>query len=90
MSEWSEKKQVIGLGGSAGTGKDAVMQMLKSMGVYTIDSDEIANRIILKGAPGCQPILESFGDKVLDQTGQMDRDKIYSIVRTDRHASDTL
>ena len=83
-------KQVVGLGGSAGTGKDAVLQMLKSMGAYTIDSEEIANRVILKGAPGYQPIVESFGDRVLDHSGQMDRARLYSIVLTDRQAKNTL
>ena len=89
MSKWSGK-QVVGLGGSMGTGKDAVLQMLASMGAYTIDSDEIANRVIQKGAPGYQPILESFGESVLDKTGQMDQARLYSIVRTDRRARNTL
>jgi len=89
VNKWAGK-QVVGLGGSAGTGKDAVFRMLERLGAYTIDSDEIANRVILKNAPGYQPIVECFGEKVLDQTGQVDRSRLYNIVRADRQARDTL
>ena len=89
MSKWAEK-QAVGLGGSAGTGKDAVFQILDRLGAYTIDSDEIANRVILRGAPGYQPIVKSFGGRILDQTGQIDRSRLYHIVLSNRQARDNL
>ena len=89
MSKWAEK-QVVGLGGNAGTGKDAVLQMLVSIGAYTIDVDEVADRVVQKGAPAYLPVLESFGGKVLDPSGQIDRNRLYDIVRSDRRARNTL
>ena len=89
VNKWTGK-QVIGLGGGVGTGKDIVLQMLEVLGAYTLDVDEIENRVLLKGAPGYQPVLESFGEEILNQTGQVDRARLYQIVRTDRQARDTL
>ncbi len=89
MKKWAGKL-VVGLGGSAGTGKDDVQKMLERLGAFTIDADEIANRVILKGAPGYQPIVENFGEKILDQDGQIDRSRLYQFVRLDRLARDKL
>ena len=89
MNKWSGKF-VVGLGGGAGTGKDDVQKMLGRLGAFTIDSDEIESRVILKGAPGHQPVVEYFGEDILDQTGQIDRLKLDQIVRSDRQARDKL
>jgi dephospho-CoA kinase len=64
--------------------------MLASMGIFTIDADDLANRIILKGAPGYQQIVDRFGEQILDQAGQVDRSKLYQAVRADRQARDSL
>jgi peptide/nickel transport system permease protein len=64
--------------------------MLERLGAYTLDSDEVANRVILKGAPGYQPIVKSFGESILDQTGQVNRSKLYSLIREDHRARDVL
>ncbi|MBN1454188.1 MAG: dephospho-CoA kinase [Anaerolineales bacterium] len=89
MKKWAGKL-VVGLGGSAGTGKDDVQKMLERLQAFTIDADEIANRVILKGAPGYQPIVENFGETILDQGGQIDRSRLYQFVRSDRLARDKL
>ena len=89
MKKWSGK-WVVGLGGSPGTGKDAVFQMLEELGAYTLKVEHIPRQIIQKGAPGYQPIVEVFGEKILDQTGQVDATRLYSLVRADRQARDSL
>ena len=89
MKKWSGKL-VVGLGGGAGTGKDDVQKMLEGFGAFTVDSDEIESRVIRKGAPGYQPVVESFGKGILDQSGQIDQSRLYQIVRSDRQARDKL
>jgi len=64
--------------------------MLERLGAYTFDAEEIANRVILKGAPGYQPVVNSFGKGILDPAGQVDRSKLYNLVREDRRARETL
>src|SRR3990172_5837026 len=89
VKKWAGKL-VVGLGGSAGAGKDDVQKMLERLGAFTIDSDEIANRVLLQGAPGYQPIVESFGDRILNQNGQIDRSRLDRILRSDRQARNKL
>ncbi len=79
MSVWAEY---------AGTGKDDVQKMLESLGAFTIDADKIANRVILSGAPGYQPVVERFGKGILGPLGQIDRPKLYQIVGSNRQARD--
>ncbi len=88
-NKWPEKT-VIGLVGGAGTGRDEVQKMLEDLGAFPIDADEIANRVLLKGAPGYQPVIEYFGAGILNQAGQVDRAKLYQIIRTDRQAREKL
>jgi len=89
VNKWAGK-QVVGFGGSIGTGKDFALQLLERLGAYILDSDEIANHIIQEGALGYQPIVNGFGRQILDQTGQLDRSKLYHVVRSDPQASKKL
>ena len=70
MSNWPGK-YVIGLTGNIATGKSVVRRMLEHLGAYTIDADALSHRVISKGAPGYQHVLETFGVWLLDQDGQI-------------------
>lgn len=89
MNKWPEKR-VIGLGGSLGTGKDAVSEMLERVGIYAIDADEATNNVIQPDAPGYRAIEQRFGEQVLNQAGQVNWTKLYQIARADRQARDDL
>lgn len=86
----SSDKCIVGLNGSIAAEKHIVLEMLKRLGVFTINADQIANRVILWGAPGYQPLVERFGEQVLDHTGQMDLSRLYQAVYTDRRSRDDL
>ncbi len=75
MSKWSGK-YVIGLTGNIATGKSVVRRMLEHLGAYTIDADTLSHRVISRGAPGYQPVLDKFGTWLLDKDGQIDRSKL--------------
>ncbi len=85
MSNWPGK-YVIGLTGNIATGKSVVRRMLEHLGAYTIDADALSHRVISKGAPGYQPVLETFGKWLLDKDGQIDRDKLGRLVFADPEA----
>ena len=85
MSNWPGK-YVIGLTGNIATGKSVVRRMLEHMGAYTIDADALSHRVISKGAPGYQPVLDKFGTWLLDKDGQIDRAKLGRLVFTDGQA----
>ncbi|MDX1378698.1 MAG: dephospho-CoA kinase, partial [Anaerolineales bacterium] len=79
-------KIVIGLTGNIATGKSMVRRMLEHLGAYTIDADVLAHRVISKGAPGYQPVLDRFGTWLLDKDKQIDREKLGRLVFADEQA----
>ena len=79
MSKWPGKK-VIGLTGNIATGKSVVRRMLEHLGAYGIDADALSHRAIAKGAPGYQPVIETFGKWILDDKGEIDRVKLGKLV----------
>ena len=85
MSKWPGK-YVIGLTGNIATGKSVVRKMLEHLGAYTIDADALSHRVISKGAPGYQPVLDKFGTWLLDKDGQIDRSKLGRLVFSDGQA----
>jgi dephospho-CoA kinase len=60
--------------------------MLEHLGAYTIDADALAHRVIAKGAPGYQPVLDKFGTWLLENDGQINRGKLGRLVFADAQA----
>lgn len=89
MSKWSGK-YVIGLTGNIATGKSVVRKMLEHLGAYGIDADALAHRVIAKGAPGYQPVLNTFGNWVLSENGEINRQKLGRLVFSDADALNQL
>jgi dephospho-CoA kinase len=89
VGKW-QGKFVIGLTGNIATGKSVVRKMLEHLGAYGIDADSLGHRAIARGAPGYQPIVDSFGRWILAPDGQIDRVKLGKIVFSDAHALDHL
>lgn len=85
MSKWPGK-YVIGLTGNIATGKSVVRRMLEHLGAYTIDADTLAHRVMSKGAPGYQPVIDTFGTWLVDKDGQIDRAKLGRLVFADGQA----
>ncbi|MEN4012102.1 MAG: dephospho-CoA kinase [Bellilinea sp.] len=89
MSHWAGK-YVIGLTGNIGTGKSVVRRMLEHLGAYSIDADSLAHRVITKGAPGYQPVLDYFGRYILAANGEIDRARLGKLVFSDKEALQKL
>lgn len=89
MSRWPGK-YVIGLTGNIATGKSVVRKMLEHLGGYGIDADALAHRAMAKGAPGYPLVLRAFGEWVLDEEGQIDRQKLAKIAFSDPMALEQL
>jgi dephospho-CoA kinase len=85
VSNWPGK-YVIGLTGNIATGKSVVRRMLEHLGAYTIDADALSHRVISKGAPGYQPVLDTFGKWLLGPDGQINRAKLGNVVFGDPEA----
>jgi dephospho-CoA kinase len=81
---------VIGLTGNIATGKSVVRKMLEHLGAYGIDADALAHRAMAEGAPGYTVVLKTFGDWILDEEGQIDRNRLSKLVFADPHALEKL
>lgn len=74
---------LIGLTGNIGTGKSTVAKMLADMGAETIDADKVAHEVMRAGGSAHAAIVEAFGQEVLAADGEIDRERLGSIVFTD-------
>jgi len=89
MSAWPGK-YVIGLTGNIATGKSVIRKMLEHLGAYGIDADALGHRAIARGAPGYQPVLNTFGRWILSPDGEIDRARLAKIVFDDPEALSRL
>lgn len=79
MGRWANK-YVIGLTGNIATGKSVVRQMLQHLGAYTIDADSLTHRAMAPGAPAYKPIVDTFGQFILDAEKNINRALLGNIV----------
>lgn len=64
---------VIGMTGGIGSGKTTVANLFADLGVPVIDADELARRVVARGEPGHEEIVNHFGSEILDASGELDR-----------------
>ncbi len=76
-------KYLIGLTGNIATGKSTIAKMLENLGATVIDADALVHELERKGTPVFDDIVATFGPGILDQTGEIDRKALASIVFAD-------
>jgi dephospho-CoA kinase len=79
VSRWGNK-YVIGLTGNIAVGKSVVRQMMQHLGAYTIDADSLSHRAMAPGAPAYKPVVDTFGQFILDADKNIDRKALGNIV----------
>ncbi len=68
----------VGLSGGIGAGKSTVARTLTALGAYLIDSDKIARDVVARGTAGLAELVETFGDDILADDGNLDRSALAS------------
>ena len=71
---------VIGLTGGIASGKSTVSQMFRELSIPVIDADIIAREVVEQGKEAYKEIVEVFGEDVLQVDGELDRQRLGSIV----------
>ena len=74
---------IIGLTGGIASGKSTVSKYLAEKGFKVYDADKIAKDITEKKSVQ-EEIITTFGDKILDENGNVDRKKLKEIVFEDK------
>lgn len=71
---------VVGLTGGIASGKSTVSNMLKEMNITVIDADVESRKAVQNGEPAYKQIVESFGPQMVLPNGEIDRQKLGSII----------
>lgn len=75
--------RLIGLTGGIACGKSTVSELLKTKGAFIVDADQIAHQIVEPGQPALEEIVGKFGTVMLTEKGELDRQKLASVVFQD-------
>ena len=81
---------LIGLTGGIGSGKSTVSSLLSERGAVIIDADAIARELQAPGAPLLQKLADQFGEKIINESGALDRVALAGIVFSDAEALKSL
>jgi len=73
----------IGLTGGIASGKSTVCDLFSQLSVEIIDADKISHEITKNDGLAFQEILDHFGSKILGLDGELDRQKLRSIIFND-------
>ena len=74
---------IIGLTGGIASGKTTVARFLEELGARVISADDISREIMQKGKPVWQKIIKEFGNKILKESGEIDRFRLGKMVFRD-------
>jgi dephospho-CoA kinase len=80
----------VAITGGIGAGKSAALAAFARHGAAVVSSDEIVHRLLREDAEVRKALLDRFGDRILDEAGQVDRGAIAELVFPDRKALDWL
>ena len=80
----------IGLTGGIASGKSTVCDFFSQLSVEIIDADKISHDITKKDGLAFQEILDHFGNKILGLDGELDRQKLRSLIFNDADEKRTL
>lgn len=67
---------IIGLTGGIGSGKSTASNHIKNKGYFIVDADKIARNITIKGSDVLQQLVVAFGSGILDEEGNLQRQKL--------------
>jgi dephospho-CoA kinase len=76
----------IALTGGIATGKSHVARRLRDAGVPVIDADVVSRQVVAPGTAGLAAIVARFGREMLTADGQLDRQRLGSVVFRDAAA----
>ena len=76
----------VAVTGGIGAGKSEALAALARHGAAVISGDEIVHQLLRDDEGVRRALLERFGERVLDEAGQIDRAAIAEVVFADRQA----
>ena len=68
-----KQNKIIWMMGGSGSGKSTAAKVMREMGIFVIDADEVSHGILSKGGAAYDEVLAFFGKAFLKDDGEIDR-----------------
>ncbi len=81
---------IVGITGGIACGKSTVAQLLAEKGAIAINSDVLGHQLLKRGSPVMDELIDAFGSGILDEFGDVSRQKLGAIVFSDKSAREQL
>ena len=81
---------IVGITGGIACGKTTVSDLLAEKGAIPINADEIGHQLLKANSPVIDELTETFGQGILDASGDVSRKKLGAIVFKDKSARERL
>ena len=76
--------KIIGVTGGIGSGKSTVSSALRDLGAAVVDADVLARNVTASGGKAFDELVKYFGKDIVNQNGELDREKLASITFSDK------
>ena len=81
---------IVGITGGIACGKTTVSDLLAEKGAIPINADEIGHQLLKADSPVIGELTDAFGQDILDESGDVSREKLGAIVFNDKAAREQL
>jgi dephospho-CoA kinase len=76
--------KLVGLTGGIASGKSTVAKILERLGAAVINADDLSREVVEPGKVAWQEIIDAFGTRVLQPDRTLDRQKLRTVIFSDR------
>ena len=87
----NDRGVIIGVTGGVGAGKSTVLNLLKQeFPCVLLLADDIAKEMMLPGGATYKPLVKAFGTEILNEAGEIDKQRFASVIFGDEKANETV
>ncbi len=81
---------IVGITGGIACGKTTVSDLLAEKGAIPINADEIGHQLLKVDSPAIDELIKTFGQDIVEESGDVSRKKLGAIVFKDKAARERL
>ena len=81
---------IVGITGGIACGKSTFAQLLVEKGAISINVDQVGHQLLKRGSSVMDKLIAAFGKGILDESGDVSREKLGTIVFNDKSARESL